>query len=55
MNVIELRKLIGSKYDTLPDSTLQGMIDLFRVYAKLAISKHITEKKKARADKIRNK
>jgi len=55
MNVIELRKLLGSKYDALPDSTLQGIIDLFRVYAKLAISKHIAEKKKARADKIRSK
>jgi len=55
MKIEELRKLLGSKYDVLADSTLQGIIDLFRVYAKLAISKHITEKKKARADKIRNK
>ncbi|MEI6059019.1 MAG: hypothetical protein WCP89_04590 [archaeon] len=55
MKVEDLRRLLGSKYDSLPDTTLQGIIDLFRAYAKLAISKHITEKKKARAEEIRNR
>ncbi len=55
MKVEDLRRLLGSKYDSLPDTILQGIIDLFRAYAKLAITKHIAEKKKARADKIRQK
>jgi len=55
MTVNEIRQMLGSKYDSVPDSILQGIIDLFRAYSKLAITKHIAEKKEARAEQIRNK
>ncbi len=55
MTVKQFREILGAEYDSLPDTTLQGIIDLFRLYAKLAITKHVAEKKKARAEKIRNR
>jgi hypothetical protein len=45
VTIEEVRKILGKKYDKLPDKEIEGIINLFSLYAKLAISEHIAEKR----------
>lgn len=46
MTIEKARELLGPTYQDLSDELIQGMIDLFRLYSTLAISQHISRKRK---------
>lgn len=46
MTVQEAREIIGPVWDGMSDAQLEGIIKLFSMFSKLAISQHIANKKK---------